>query len=323
VTAGGDPVVEFRDVSRVFGNIAALTGASWTVGRGDVLGLLGHNGAGKTTALRLTSGVLTATAGRVRVFGLDPATRGAQVRRHTGVMLANPAVDRRLTGRENLWFAGRMHGLDRDDARARIDELAVSFHLDDRLDERVERYSDGMRQRLALARMLLPNPTLLLLDEPTATLDPMAAHGVRQLIRDLVAAHARTVVLATHDLIEAAELCDRVAVLQHGSVVASGPPDRLARRVSARGLRVIVDAASAGTVSDVALAHGYTTEPVDTGVLRVHGVDYEAVPVLVRQLVEAGADLYGVAVDQPTLTDFYLALHRDGLAAADDAGLTA
>ena len=303
--------VELTDVTRTFGELTAVGAMSWSLRRGQVLGLLGHNGAGKTTTLRLINGVLTATSGAVRVFGLDPVTHGPQVRRHTGVLLSAPPVDRRLTGRENLRFAGRLYALDAAEVAERIDELAISFHLDDRLDEPVERYSNGMRQRLALARVLLPDPSLLLLDEPTASLDPMAAHGVRQLVRDIADSRERTVVLATHDLIEATELCDEVVVLQRGQVVAYGPPAQLADRVSARALQLRISDHDRDLVSDVAVRLGYTTEPVDIGRLAIHGVAHDAVPALVRALVDADIDVYGITVDQPTLTDFYLALHRE------------
>jgi ABC-2 type transport system ATP-binding protein len=242
---------------------------------------------------------------------MDPATDGAAVRRRTGVLLTHPALDRRLTGRENLVFTARLHGVDRDRASARIDELTTSFHLDDRLDDLVSDYSAGMARRLALARMLLPDPSLLLLDEPTATLDPMAAHGVRQLISDLARAHARTVIMSTHDLIEAAAICDRVAVLQRGALVALGSPSELAGRVAARGLQLRVDDSVHLRIGELAAEMSYTVEPIAEGSVRVHGVAYEDVPALVRLLVEDGIDIYGVAIDQPTLTDFYLALHGE------------
>ena len=317
------PAVELEGVSRVFGDVIAVEALSWTVERGTVLGVLGHTGSGKSTALRLINGVLTATTGRLRVFGMDPVTHGPQVRRHTGVLLSDPPVDHRLTGRENLYFTARLHALDRDSAIERIDELAVSFHLDDRLDELVGRYSVGMRQRLALARVLLPDPSLLLLDEPTASLDPMAAHGVRQLVRDIAGSRTRTVILATQDLIEAAELCDRVAVLQRGQMVALGTPAEIAGRVAARALDLVISDSHRALVSDISARQGYTVEPLDTGRVCVHGVAYDDIPAFVRSLVNGGVALYAVDVEQPTLTDFYLALHREGSTPVDhgdDAG---
>ena len=303
--------VEFAGVTRAFGDLTAVEAMSWSLRRGQVLGLLGHNGAGKSTTLRLINGVLRATSGTVRVFGLDPVTHGPQVRRHTGVLLRAPAVDRRLTGRENLRFTGRLYALDADETAERIDELAIAFHLDDRLDEPVERYSEGMRQRLALARVLLPDPSLLLLDEPTASLDPMAAHGVRQLVRDIADARERTVVIATTDLGEATELCDQVVVLQRGHVVATGTPAELAGRVGSRALHLRISDADRLVVAEVAARMGYTVEPIDTGHVCVHGVSYDDVPALVRALVDGGVGVYGLDVDRPTLTDFYLALHRE------------
>lgn len=312
-----EPAIELRDVSRAFGNITALREVSWSVDRGGVVGLLGHNGAGKTTTLRLLSGVLAPTSGRIRVLGLDPTRQGAQLRRHVGVVLADPGIDRRLTGRENLKFTAAVYRLDADEVDARLGELATALHLDDRLDEPAAAYSDGMRRRLSLARMLLPDPAVLLLDEPTATLEPMAAHNVRLMLADVTAATKRTVVLATQDLLEAAELCDQVVVLQHGIVVASGAPSALARRVSARGLRLVIDQQSHAVVADIAMQREYTVEPLDAGSVRLHGVVYDEVPELVRALVAADVDVSGVAIDQPTLTDFYLATHRDGVAVPD------
>ena len=311
MVADGADIVELCSVTRTFGDITAVNDLTCAVAAGGVLGLLGHNGAGKTTTLRLISGVLAATSGTVRVFGMDPVEHGAHVRRRTGVMLARPPVDRRLTGRENLEFIARLYGLDPDHATERIEDLVVSFHLDDRLDDCVEHYSDGMRQRLALARMLLADPTLLLLDEPTATLDPMAAHGVRQLIADLAGSQSRTIVISTHDLIEAAQVCDQVAVLQRGGLVALGTPADLAGRVAARGLRLEVADADRTRLAEVAADLTYTAEPLGDGAVRLHGVGYDRVPDLVRALVDASVDVYGVAIDQPTLTDFYLALHHD------------
>lgn len=312
-----DVVVDLDGVTKTFGEVTAVDGLTCTVDRGDVLGLLGHNGAGKTTTLRLISGVLTPTSGAIDVFGMDPVIEGAQVRQRIGVMLARPPVDRRMTGRENLEYTARLYGIDRRKAHDRLEELVVSFHLDDRLDDLVDHYSEGMVQRLSLARMLLADPALLLLDEPTAALDPMAAHAVRQLIVDLAGAQERTIIISTHDLIEAAQICDRVAVLQRGSLVAVGRPDELAGRVAARGLRLQVAETDRPMVSKLAIDHGYTVEPMSGGEMRVHGVGYERVPQVVRALVDADIEVYGVMIDQPTLTDFYLALHQEDDAPAD------
>lgn len=307
----GAPVVDLAGVTRKFGDVTAVDDLTCTVEPGGVLGLLGHNGAGKTTTLRMISGVLAATRGEVRVFGMDPVKDGAKVRHRLGALLAHPPVDRRLSGRENLQFAARMFGLGRSQETARIEELAVSFHLDDRLDDLADHYSDGMVQRLALARMLVPDPALLLMDEPTSSLDPMAAHAVRQLIADLASGGSRTVIISTHDLVEAAQVCDRVAVLRHGGLVALGSPAQLAGRVAARGLRLRVGEGDRPVVADVAVDLGYVVEPLAHGEVRLHGVGFDDVPILVRALVGADVDLFGVTLDEPTLTDFYLALHGD------------
>jgi ABC-2 type transport system ATP-binding protein len=139
----------------------------------------------------------------------------------------------------------------------------------------------------------------------------MAAHGVRQLIADLARSHSRTIVISTHDLIEAAQVCDRVAVLRRGALVALGTPTELAGRVAARGLRLDIAIEHRPVVARVAAEHGYAMEPLDDAAVRLHGVEYLQVPELVRALVAAEIDVYGVTVDQSTLTDFYLAMHGD------------
>ncbi|MDF1523121.1 MAG: ABC transporter ATP-binding protein, partial [Trueperaceae bacterium] len=317
-----EPLVETHALRRDFGPNRAVDALDLTVARGEVVGLLGHNGAGKTTTVRLLAGVLTPTAGRARVFGLDPATDGVAVRRRIGVSTETPAVDDRLTGRQGLRAFADLHGVPRERVVARVAELLEDFDLAEAADRRVGTYSKGMRQRLALARALLHEPTLLFLDEPTAGLDPVAAHGVAERVRRM-RAEGRGVVLCTHDLVQAQALCDRVVVLEHGKVVAEGAPSDLAADLGA-GTRVGVDATLAGGVDalvaalaavagwrDVAPVEG---APPTSGGAQVAAVvqDAEAVADGVAALVAAGARVHGVERDRPSLQDVYFALHERG-----------
>lgn len=308
--ADAQPALTLEHVTRRFGDVTALGDLSLRVSQGEVVGLLGHNGAGKTTTVRLLAGLLAADAGSVRVGDADPMTDGPAVRQRLGVLPANPVVDDRLTGRQNLVFAADVFAVPRDGLDARIDAALAGFELTQRGDERVAGYSTGMRQRLALARVMLSDPEVLLLDEPTSALDPIAARQVRRSLADMAQVARRTVVLCTHDLSEAEQLCDRVIVLERGRVVADGSPADLAAEHGTGGVLVEV-AADDVEVARRALAalHPTSLEVAGAGRVRAGGVPRNAVPALVAALAADGVAVYEVRRLDPTLEDVYLALH--------------
>jgi ABC-2 type transport system ATP-binding protein len=212
--------------------IVALDAVSLTVEAGVLFGLLGPNGAGKTTLLRVVCTLLRPSAGRVEVLGHDALRDPEAVRRCLGVVLGGErAVYWRLTGRENLLYAAALHGVPQAVAEARASDLLRMVDLGDRADDLVERYSTGMRQRLALARALMPDPPILILDEPTAGLDPAAVAHLRRLLGELRDARTRAMLLATHHVAEAERLCDVVGILDRGRLVACDSPTALAGRV--------------------------------------------------------------------------------------------
>lgn len=308
--AADDEVVALDAVVRRFDEVTALDRLDLRVRRGEVVGLLGHNGAGKTTSVRVISGLLAVDAGSVRVLGMDPQLDGPAIRRRLGVLPARPIVDDRLTGRGNLRFTAEVFGLDREGLDERITTLLASFDLLARADDRAGGYSTGMRQRLGLARVLLTDPELLLLDEPTAALDPVAARSVRRTLGELARDAHRSVVLCTHDLAEAEPLCDRVVVLERGRVVAEGAPAELTASHGAGGLLVEVG------VDDTEVAHTHLgriargeVDREGAGRLRAAGVARDDVPGLVQALAAARVTVYEVRRLEPTLEDVYLALH--------------
>ena len=213
-------IVEVKNLERTFGDHKALDDLTFSVHSGEVFGLLGPNGAGKTTTVRVLNGILPPSAGGVRVFNLDPATQGESVRRRTGVLTETPALYERLSARENLEFFGTLHELPASELNTRVDEMLGFFELTSRAKDKVETYSKGMKQRLALARALIHRPPLLFLDEPTSGLDPEAAQQVDDLIANLRRTKEQTVILATHNLLEAQRLCDRVAIMNKGKILA-------------------------------------------------------------------------------------------------------
>jgi ABC-2 type transport system ATP-binding protein len=296
--------ITLTGVRRTFGDVVAVDRLDLTVQPGEILGLLGHNGAGKTTTLRLIAGLLTATTGTVRVGGIDPHTDGKAVRRRLGVLPASAAVDDRMSAAENLRFAADLYDVDRAGLSERIHVLLRRFDLADRADDAAGGFSTGMRQRLSLARVLLHDPDVILLDEPTASLDPVAARAVRDLIAELATQTDRTVVVCTHDLVEAQRLCDRVAILEHGRVLAQGTPGELAGASGDVHVRVHPDdlAAAAAVARPNGMVDGRER-------LRFPGIPEGDVPRLVHTLSAAGIRIYQLTRSEPNLEEVYLRLH--------------
>ncbi|GAA1638989.1 ABC transporter ATP-binding protein [Georgenia ruanii] len=305
----GESVIEVSGLTKHFPpDVTALDGVSLTVRRGSVVGLLGHNGAGKTTILRHLAGLLAPTGGTVRVFGRDPLEHGAWVRRRLGMLPGTSILDQRLTARENLRFAAELFDLPPDGLEDRIAAMLGALGLGDRLDEKVSGYSAGMRQRATLAKVLLTDPELLLLDEPSTALDPVAQRELRALIRRVSRDEGRTVVICTHDLAEAAALCDDVVILARGQIVAEGNPSELAAR--AGHTAVDVEIAPDDERAALAATEGRGTAALEgPGRLRLEGVGRTDVPGLLRDLVTAGVDVYRVEPRAGTLEDLYLTLH--------------
>ena len=228
------------DLEKRFGSVSALSGVNLSVPWGRVVALLGPNGAGKSTLLRILGTTVLPDCGRVEVAGQDVVAEPVLARRSLGLVLGDErSWYWRLSGRDNLEFFAALHGLRRSSARARVGELLASVGLAEAADRRFDRYSSGMRARLSLARALLCEPPVLLFDEPTRTLDPLAAASFRDEVRSQAGA-GRAVLFATHDLHEAAALADRVVVLVKGRVRSVTD-----ERVDAGQLeRILVDAAS-------------------------------------------------------------------------------
>jgi ABC-2 type transport system ATP-binding protein len=220
-------VIEIAEVSKRFGATQSLDQLTLSVGEGEVFGLLGPNGAGKTTTLRTLLGLVRPDSGHVSVLGMSPAARAREIRHNIGVLLETDGLYERLSAWHNLEFHGRIWHLPRQPRRQRMETLLRSFDLWDRRRDQVATWSKGMRQKLAVARALLHEPRLLLLDEPFSGLDPVAAVELRDRIIGLAREKNVTVVLATHDLAHVEKACTHVAVIESGRVIAKGTPDSI------------------------------------------------------------------------------------------------
>lgn len=272
-------MLALRDIRKTFGSTVAVAGLSLEVRAGEVFGLLGPNGAGKSTTIAIATGLLRPDAGTVDLLGMGSPT-DARVRMHLGLAPQEITLYGELTARENLQFLADLYGT--HGARRRIEELLAMVELDGRADERTEGFSGGMKRRLNLAAALVHDPQLVLLDEPTAGVDPQSRNRILELVRTL-AARGKTILYTTHYMEEAAKLCDRVGIVDHGRLLDSGT---VAELIARHGGNATVTVERDGAEHRVA-----TADPVAE---------------VARQFATGGVT--GVRIDRADLESVFLAL---------------
>ena len=227
------PVIEARDLTKVYGELRAVDAISFEVAPGESFGLLGPNGAGKSTTMRMIGGTSLRTSGTLLVNGLDPEVNGPEVRANLGVVPQTDNLDGELRARENLVMYGRYFGLPYSYLGPKADELLAFAQLTEKANEKVDNLSGGMKRRLTIARALVNEPRVLLLDEPTTGLDPQARHILWDRLFRLKE-QGVTLIVTTHFMDEAEQLCDRLIVIDHGRIVAEGSPAALIRQYATR-----------------------------------------------------------------------------------------
>jgi oleandomycin transport system ATP-binding protein len=303
-------VIEAEGLTKRFGATQALAGVDVSADRGQVLALLGPNGAGKTTIVRILATLLKADGGRARVGGYDVVSEAVQVRQLIALTGQYASLDEELTGTENLIMICRLLGFARPAARARAGEMLERFDLTGAAGRALKTYSGGMRRRLDIAASLLGEPEVLFLDEPTTGLDPRARMQMWETVRGVVAGGA-TVLLTTQYLDEADELADRVAVIDHGLVVASGPPGELKARAGRQtlALRAADPARTAEAAAVVAEVTGERPDvTADTGLVAAAIGDPAIVPAVVRRLDDAGIVAAELSLRLPSLDEVFMTL---------------
>jgi len=231
--------VEALNVTKVFGSIRALDCLSFNVGAGEIYGLIGPNGAGKTTALRIVSTLLLPTSGTVKIFGMDVVKEAATVRRFISYLPEEAGSYGYLSGQEYLEFMAKFHTKNEDEIREMVREAAEISGLGDRLRDKTKTYSKGMKRRLLVARALMIKPKLAVLDEPTSGLDVIHAFHIREIIRRYAQEHGVTVLISSHNMLEVEHLCDRVALLNKGRILAEGKPKELMERFDSENLEEV------------------------------------------------------------------------------------
>jgi len=304
---GDGPAVTIEDLSHRYGEREALSGVTLRVARGEIFGLLGPNGGGKTTLFKILATLLPPTSGRVSIFGHDLTREAAHIRRHLGVVFQHPSLDPKLTVTENLRHHGHLYGMRGEELRKREHAMLERLGLADRARERVETLSGGLQRRVELAKALMPRPDILLLDEPSTGLDPGSRRDFIHYLGHLRAEEGVSVLLTTH-ILDEAERCDRLGILHRGALVALGTPGELKTKV---GGDVVVIQSPVAEALRARIRERFGCDPllVD-GNLRVEmprGHEFA------REVANAFGDaVEAVAFGKPTLEDVFIHLtgHR-------------
>ena len=250
-------IIEVKDLTRVFGELTAVDDISFDVGEGEIFAFLGPNGAGKSTTIKMLTTLLKPTSGTIRVNGHDPVSEPDAVRRSFGIVFQDPAIDDELTAWENMEFHGVLYGVPKARRRARIDELLKFVELADRADHQVKTFSGGMRRRLEIARGLLHTPKIVFLDEPTLGLDPQTRNHMWSYLQQLNKSDKTTVFFSTHYMEEAERVAERIAIIDHGKIVAMGSAEELRAKTNTQSLE---DAFLALTGSAIREEEGSSTD---------------------------------------------------------------
>ena len=295
-------LIHARGLLKRFGDLVAVDGIDLDVRRGEAFGFLGPNGAGKSSTMRMIGCVSPVSGGTLRILGLDPEVDGPGIRARLGVVPQQDTLDTELTVRENVLIYGRYFGLSRRELKPKIDELLDFVQLTERAGDKVEPLSGGMKRRLTIARSLVNDPELLLLDEPTTGLDPQARHVVWDRLFRLKQ-RGVTLVLTTHYMDEAEQLCDRLVVMDHGRIVAEGSPRQLIDKYSTREVvevRFEAERAESGALTGV----GERVEELPDRVL-VYTDDGDATAAAIS---ERGLPPHSTLIRRSTLEDVFLHL---------------
>ena len=298
-------MIEVHDIRKSFGDVQALGGLSFTVREGEIYGFLGPNGAGKTTAISIISGLLAADSGTVTISGMDIRRQGRSIRKLLGVIPQEIALYEELTARENLHFWGSLYGLSGRKLRAAADRVLDMVGLTERADDAVRQYSGGMKRRINLCIGLIHSPRIILLDEPTLGIDPQARLTILDIINGEVS-KGKTVIYTTHYMEEAEKLCQRIAIIDRGEILAEGSLQELTRIAGEEDLVSITGAFTAERVRG--LLEGVKVEHLEEGSLRVLVSEATAISRLLERLFAAGVSVEEVSIKEPSLESVFIKL---------------
>lgn len=314
-------IVEVENLTKRFSeDVLAVDNISFSVNVGEIFGFLGPNGAGKSTTINMLTTLLKPTGGRALVAGLDIAKQQDEVRHVIGLVPQDLTVDDELSGRENMYLQADLYNVPRGEAKARIEELLKLVNLEDAADRRVKTYSGGMRKRLELAEGLIHRPQVLFLDEPTLGLDIQTRTAIWEYIRELKKNNVITVFLTTHYLEEADGLCDRVAIIDHGKIVALDTPENLKHSVGGDVISLEV-ASDKDLTEDLRRVPGVMDAKKEDGQYRIKAVNGEELtPVVLKAVWDQGAVVTSVNLSHPTLDQAFLEYTGRSMRDAEQTG---
>jgi len=315
------PIVEVNNLVKVFnGSVRAVDGISFTVEEGEVFGFLGPNGAGKTTTISILTTLLRPTSGTAKVAGYDIVHQAREVRNVIGLVPQDLTVDDDLTGRENMILQGDLYGVPRQELLKRTEELLDLVGLSDAADRLVKTYSGGMRKRLELAEGLIHRPRVLFLDEPTLGLDIQTRAAIWEHIRTLQETHNTTIFLTTHYLEEADSLCDRIAIIDHGKIVAMDTPEALKAGLGGDVIEIRIRGVMDFSQS-ISSIEGVKEVSVSDGSYRIKATDGEKLaPEILRRLWDSGATVESLRISRPNLDQVFLEYTGRSLRDAMESG---
>lgn len=307
--AGVSPIIQTQRLTKRFGDLIAIDELDLEIAPGELFGLLGPNGAGKTTLISILATILPATSGTASVCGFDAWKDQHAVRRAIGIVFQDPSLDEELTGEENLDFHGRLYGLDSRTRTKQVDEVLSLVDLRDRRRDLVKTYSGGMRRRLEIARGLMHRPKVLFLDEPTLGLDPQTRRKIWTYIRGLKESYGMTIILTTHYMDEADQLCSRIAIIDRGSVVALDSPSNLKASLGGDLVELEISEISQKFLQELEQSDQVSRIKSQDGrlILTVtHGESF--VPRVFETAQALGTEISSVSVRKPNLEDVFIKL---------------
>jgi ABC-2 type transport system ATP-binding protein len=304
--------VETENLTKKYGDLLAVDRLNLQISEGEIFGLLGPNGAGKTTTLSMLATLLKPTTGTARVNSYDIISQPSEVRQSIGIVFQDPSSDDILTGWENLYLHSLMYGVPKEERKKRIDYVLGLVDLKDRSRDIVKKYSGGMRRRLELARGLLHNPRILFLDEPTLGLDPQTREHIWEYIEDLVKTERVTIIITTHYMEEADRLCNRIAIIDHGRVVALDSPSNLKSKMGGEVIKLQTRSPTLDQIKEL----DYITSVTRTDkavVLTVKNANAH-----LQEILGKVGQVESVEIRTPTLNDVFL--HYTGREIREEAG---
>jgi len=313
-----DNAVEVQDITKKFGDFTAVDNVSFAVSTGETFGFLGPNGAGKTTLIRMLTTLIKPTGGDARVAGREVVKEPEAVRREIGVVPQAMTSDLDLTGYENMDIYGRFYDIPANERKTRIGALLDTVGLTSRAQDLVATYSGGMRRRLEIARVLVHKPNILFLDEPTIGLDPQSRQVIWRFLRNFKEEDSMTIFLTTHYMDEAEEYCDRVAIIDHGRIIAIGSPAELKKQIPGKDIISLeLEKVNDGLVALVQNLEFVHTVAVEENLLRI-GVDNGAQNLLelLDAVKSAGGRVSSTAIHEQSLDDVFI--YHTGKAIRDE-----